>query len=134
MNKFNECINENFDKVSFIGPLFLIVILGVSFFLFGYGKFPLPSEMLVGFGFSELIAILVPLIEVIGGIGIILAGFIGGLLGQFLTRVFALVLTFFMVFAIVLAHSDWLINADLFKNIQIFLLGVSLYFVFKPKN
>jgi len=134
MNKFNEYIDENFDKVSFIGPLFLRVILGVSFFLFGYGKFPLPSEMLVGFGFPEFIAILVPLIEVIGGIGIILAGFIGGLLGQFLTRVFALVLTFFMVFAIVLAHSDWLITADLFKNIQIFLLGVSLYFVFKPKN
>ena len=134
MNKFNEYINENFDKVSFIGPLFLRVILGVSFFLFGYGKYPLPSEMLVGFGFSEFIAILVPLVEVICGIGIILAGFIGGLLGQFLTRVFALVLTFFMVFAIVLAHSDWLITADLFKNIQIFLLGVSLYFVFKPKN
>jgi uncharacterized membrane protein YphA (DoxX/SURF4 family) len=134
MNKFNEYINENFDKVSFIGPLFLRVILGVSFFLFGYGKFPLPSEMLVGFGFPEFIAILVPLTEVIGGVGIILAGFIGGLLGQFLTRVFALVLTFFMVFAIVLAHSDWLITADLFKNIQIFLLGVSLYFVFKPKN
>ena len=134
MNKFNEYINENFDKVSFIGPLFLRVILGVSFFLFGYGKFPLPSEMLVGFGFPELIAILVPLIEVIGGIGIILAGFIGGLWGQFLTRFFALVLTVFMVFALVLAHSDWLITADLFKNIQIFLLGVSLYFVFKPKN
>ena len=134
MNTFNEYINENFDKVSFIGPLFLRVILGVSFFLFGYGKFPLPSEMLVGFGFPEFIAILVPLTEVIGGVGIILAGFIGGLLGQFLTRVFALVLTFFMVFAIVLAHSDWLITADLFKNIQIFLLGVSLYFVVKPNN
>ena len=134
MNRLNEYINGTFDKVSFVGPWFLRIILGVSFFLYGYGKFPLPSEMLVGFGFPNSIATLVPLIEVIGGIGIILTGFISGLWGQLLTRVFALVLTVFMVFAIVLAHSDWLITADLFKNIQIYLLGVSLYFVFKPKN
>ena len=134
MNKFIGCINESLDKVSCIGPLFLRVILGVSFFLFGYGKFPLPSESLVGLGYPDFIAILVPLVEVIGGIGIILVGFIGGSLGQFLTRVSALVLTFLMVIAIVLSHSAWLITADLFKNIQIYLLGVSLYFVFKPKN
>lgn len=134
MNRLNEHINETFEKVSFIGPWFLRIILGVSFFLYGYGKFPLPSEMLVGFGFPNSIATLVPLVEVIGGIGIILTGFISGLWGQLLTRVFGLVLTVFMVFAIVLAHSDWLITADLFKNIQIYLLGVSLYFVFKPKN
>ena len=133
MNRLNENINETFDKVSFVGPWFLRIILGVSFFLYGYGKFPLPSEMLIGFGFPNSIATLVPLVEVIGGIGIILSGFISGLWGQLLTRVFALVLTVFMVFAIVLAHSDWLITADLFKNIQIYLLGVSLYFVFKPK-
>ena len=126
MNRLNEYINVTFEKVSFIGPWFLRIILGVSFFLYGYGKFPLPSEMLVGFGFPNSIATLVPLVEVIGGIGIILTGFISGLWGQLLTRVFALVLTVFMVFAIVLAHSDWLITADLFKNIQIYLLGVSL--------
>ena len=134
MNRLNENINETFDKVSFVGPWLLRIILGVSFFLYGYGKFPLPSEMLVGFGFPNSIATLVPLIEVIGGIGIILTGFISGLWGQLLTRVFALVLSVFMIFALVLAHSDWLITADLFKNIQIYLLGVSLYFVFKPKN
>ena len=134
MNRLNEHINETFEKVSFIGPWFLRIILGVSFFLYGYGKFPLPSEMLVGFGFPNSIATLVPLVEVIGGIGIILTGFISGLWGQLLTRVFALVLSVFMIFALVLAHSDWLITADLFKNIQIYLLGVSLYFVFKPKN
>jgi uncharacterized membrane protein YphA (DoxX/SURF4 family) len=102
MNRLNENINETFDKVSFVGPWFLRIILGVSFFLYGSGKFPLPSEMLVGFGFPNSIATLVPLV--------------------------------FMIFALVLAHSDWLITADLFKNIQIYLLGVSLYFVFKPKN
>ena len=134
MNRLNEYINETFEKVSFIGPWLLRIILGVSFFLYGYCKFPLPSEMLIGFGFPNSIATLVPLVEVIGGIGIILSGFISGLWGQLLTRVFALVLTVFMVFAIVIAHSDWLITADLFKNIQIYLLGVSLYFVFKPKN
>ena len=50
MNKLNEYI----DNVSFVGPWFLRIILGVSFFLYGYGKFPLPSEMLVGFGFPNI--------------------------------------------------------------------------------
>ncbi len=86
MNRLNEYINETFEKVSFIGPWFLRIILGVSFFLYGYGKFPLPSEMLVGFGFPNSIATLVPLVEVIGGVGIILTGFISGLWGQLLTR------------------------------------------------
>lgn len=130
MNKLNKYI----DNVSFVGPWFLRIILGVSFFLYGYGKFPLPSEMLVGFGFPNSIAIFVPLVEVIGGIGIVLTGFVGGFWGQLLTRIVALILTVFMVFALVLAHSNWFITADLFKNIQIFLLGVSLYFVFKPKG
>ena len=98
MNRLNEYINETFEKVSFIGPWFLRIILGVSFFLYGYGKFPLPSEMLVGFGFPNLIATLVPLVEVIGGIGIILTGFISGLWGQLLTRVFALFVTFLLIF------------------------------------
>jgi len=56
MNKLNEYI----DNVSFVGPWFLRIILGVSFFLYGYGKFPLPSEMLVGFGFPNSIAVFVP--------------------------------------------------------------------------
>lgn len=134
MNALNEYLNNAFARVSFVGPWFLRIILGVSFFLYGYGKFPLPSEMLVGFGFPNFIAILAPLVEVIGGIGIILSGFLSGVCGQLLTRLFALVLSFFMVFALILAHSDWLITADLFKNIQVYLLGVSVYFFFKPKE
>ena len=104
------------------------------FFLYGFGKFPLPSELLLSFGFSQFVAVLVPLVEVIGGIGIILTGFISGLWGQLLTRALGLVLSVLMIFALVLAHSDWLINAELFKNIQVYLLVVSLHFVFKPKG
>ena len=130
MNKLNEYI----DQVSFVGPWLLRIILGVSFFLYGFGKFPLPSELLLSFGFSQFVAVLVPLVEVIGGIGIILTGFISGLWGQLLTRALSLVLSVLMIFALVLAHSDWLINAELFKNIQVYLLVVSLHFVFKPKG
>tara|TARA_B000000437_G_scaffold208784_1_gene177374 strand:- start:2549 stop:2941 length:393 start_codon:yes stop_codon:yes gene_type:complete len=130
MNKLNEYI----DQVSFVGPWLLRITLGVSFFLYGFSKFPLPSELLLSFGFSQFVAVLVPLVEVIGGIGIILTGFISGLWGQLLTRALGLVLSVLMIFALVLAHSDWLINAELFKNIQVYLLVVSLHFVFKPKG
>ena len=134
MNGLNQNINTALSRFSFVGPWFLRIILGISFFLYGYGKFPLPSERLVAFGFPDLIAIMVPLVEVIGDIGIILSGFLSGAGGQLLTRLFALVLSVLMVFALVLAHSDWLITADLFKNIQVYLLGVSLYFFFKPTD
>ena len=130
MNKLNKYI----DQVSFVGPWLLRITLGISFFLYGYGKFQLPSELLLSFGFSQFVAVLVPVVEVVGGIGIILTGFISGLWGQLLTRVLGLVLSVLMVFALVLAHSDWLINAELFKNIQVYLLVVSLYFVFNPKG
>ena len=134
MNTLNEYLNNAIARLSFVGPWFLRIILGVSFFLYGYGKLPLPSERLLAVGFSDLIATLVPLVEVIGGIGIILSGFLSGVWGQLLTRLFALVLSILMVFALILAHSDWLITAELFKNIQVYLLGVSLYFFFKPKE
>ena len=37
-----------------------------------------------------------------------------------------------MIAAIFIAHQDWLVNAKLFKSIQIFLLGVSFYFIVSP--
>ena len=134
MNGLNQNINTALSRFSFVGPWFLRIILGISFFLYGYGKFPLPSERLVTFGFPDFIATIVPLVEVIGGIGIILSGLLSGIWSQLLTRLFALVLSVLMVFALILAHSDWLITADLFKNIQVYLLGVSLYFFFKPTD
>ena len=65
--------------------------------------------------------------EVIGGIGIILTGFMKGLWGKLLTRIFAFILTVLMMFALVLAHSDWLISVELFQNIQIFCIRSHLY-------
>ena len=93
----------------------LRITLGVSFFLYGFGKFPLPSELLLSFGFSQFVAVLVPLVEVIGGIGIILTGFISGLWGQLLTRALGLVLCV-NDFCSSTCAFDWLINAELFKN------------------
>ena len=67
--KIIKNVNETFDRFSNVGPWFLRITLGISFLSFGYAKFPLPSEMLVSFGFTKLIAVFVPLVEVIGGIG-----------------------------------------------------------------
>jgi uncharacterized membrane protein YphA (DoxX/SURF4 family) len=134
MHQLNNDINQTFSKVSFIAPWFLRVTLGLSFFFFGYGKFPLPSELLISFGFSNLIATLVPLVEVIGGLGIIFSGFLNGLWGQLLTRFFGLTLSVLMILILANAHSDWLITADLFKNIQIYLLSVSMYFALNPTH
>ena len=83
----------------------------------------------MGLGFKENLAIFIPLVEVIGSVGIILSGFIIGIWGILLTRLFSFILAVFMIFALVIAHQDWLISVELFKNIQIYLLGVSLFFL-----
>ena len=129
MKKINNYLNAYINRVSFLGPWILRILLGISFFLYGFDKFPLPSEKLMGFGFKENLAILIPIIEVIGGFGIILSGFIFGIWGILLTRLFGFILAVFMIFALVLAHQDWLISVELFKNIQIYMLGVSLFFL-----
>ena len=134
MKKINDYLDKYILRVSFLGPWILRIMLGVSFCIFGLGKFPLPSEKLISFGFNEPLAILIPLIEVIAGIGIIVSGFIFGVWGILLTRFFGLVLSVFMVFALFLAHQEWLISAELFKNIQIYLFGVSLFFLLHNNN
>ena len=134
MKKIYNYLDAFINRVSFLGPWILRILLGISFFIYGFDKFPLPSEKLMGFGFKENLAIFIPLVEVIGGIGIIMSGFIFGIWGVLLTRLFSFILAIFMIFALVLAHQDWLISVELFKNIQIYLLGVSLFFLFSSSS
>ena len=63
MEKIIKNVNETFDRFSNVGPWFLRITLGISFLSYGYAKFPLPSEMLISFGFTKLIAVFVPLVD-----------------------------------------------------------------------
>ena len=106
-------------------------LLGIAFILYGSQKFPLPAEGLflwdsLGHGNN------IPLIEVGAGLGILVSIFIKGVSKRLLTRISALVIFCFMIAAIFIAHQDWLVNAKLFKSVQIFLLGVSFYFIVSP--
>ena len=132
-------INKLFETVfSPLAPFSLWVVrfaLGVSFFLHGWGKLPLPPTKLttffesIGMVAPELMANLVALGEIGAGAGILLGGILKGNTGNIITRVSALGITIIMIGAFYLAHSDWFINAELFKSEQIFLFALALFFL-----
>jgi uncharacterized membrane protein YphA (DoxX/SURF4 family) len=62
----------------------------------------------------------------------LVSGFSKGIFGRILTRISSLVIFIFMIAALFIAHQDWLVNEKLFKSVQIFLLGVSFYFIVSP--
>ena len=132
MNRLDLLLNKFFDNFEFLGPVVLKSLLGIAFILYGSQKFPLPAEGLLSMGFTAGMAIIVPLIEVGAGLGILVSIFIKGVSKRLLTRISALVIFCFMIAAIFIAHQDWLVNAKLFKSVQIFLLGVSFYFIVSP--
>jgi len=131
-----ECLNKKLDQIFnnfiFITPWLLRLGLGVSFFFHGYGKFPLPPQKLIDyFGFSETLASFVAISELTAGIMLILGGFIKIPLGGLITRFGATVIVIIMIFALGLAHRDWLITPKLFMSEQIFLLIIALYFLIR---
>ena len=132
MNRLDFLLNKIFDNFEFLGPIVLKSLLGIAFILYGYQKFPLPADGLISMGFAPGTATIVPLIEVGAGLGMLVSIFIKGVSKRLLTRISALVIFSFMIVAIFIAHQDWLVNAKLFKSVQIFLLGVSFYFIVSP--
>ena len=131
-----ECLNKKLDQIFnnfiFITPWLLRLGLGVSFFFHGYGKFPLPPQKLIDyFGFSETLASFVAISELTAGIMLILGGFIKIPLGGLITRFGATVIVIIMIFALGLAHRDWLITPKLFMSEQIFLLIIALCFLIR---
>ena len=131
-----ECLNKKLDQIfnnlTFITPWLLRLSLGVSFIFHGYGKFPLPPQKLIDyFGFSETLASFVAISELTAGIMLILGGFIKIPLGGLITRFGATVIVIIMIFALGLAHRDWLITPKLFMSEQIFLLIIALYFLIR---
>ena len=132
MYKLDLLVSKFFDRFTFLGPLVLRWLLGLSFILYGSQKFPLPAEGLTAIGFASSSATIIPLIEVGAGLGMLVSGFSNGIFGRILTRISSLVIFIFMMAALFIAHQDWLINEKLFKSVQIFLLGVSFYFIVSP--
>ncbi|MFL2980473.1 MAG: DoxX family protein [Methylophilaceae bacterium] len=132
MKSLDIKINEFFDKFIYLTPWFLRFGLGISFFFHGYGKFPLPPQKLIDyFGFSEALASFVAIAELSAGVLLIIGGFIKDYLGSLITRFGALNIVIIMLFALGLAHRDWLITPKLFMSEQIFLLLIGLYFLIR---
>ncbi|MGB2328941.1 MAG: DoxX family protein [Gammaproteobacteria bacterium] len=140
MSKLNNALDSMAKPFSGIAPWLLRLSLGTSFFLHGYGKFPLPPQKMVvwfeskGIIWPELITSLVALGEVIAGIGIVLGGLLFNQLGNLITRLSGGAVVVIMIGAFAIAHPDWFITKDLFMSEQIFLFILGLYFAIKGNN
>ena len=140
MSKLNNALDSMAKPFTGIAPWLLRLSLGISFFLHGYGKFPLPPQKMVvwfeskGIIWPELITSLVALGEVIAGIGIVLGGLLFNQLGNLITRLSGGAVVVIMIGAFAIAHPDWCITKDLFMSEQIFLFILGLYFAIKGNN
>ena len=124
--------NNFFSNFEALGSLFLRIIVGIAFIIYGLGKFPLPPEGLMEyFGLSPFVATLVALSELITGVVLIISHFIKNPIGHTLTRLAGLNIVILMVCIFVVAHGDWFITKQLFTSIQIFLLVGGFYFLVK---
>ena len=132
MNQIFLKFNNFFSNFEALGSLFLRIIVGIAFIIYGLGKFPLPPEGLIEyFGLSPFVATLVALSELITGIVLIISHFIKNPIGHTLTRLAGLNIVILMVCIFVVAHRDWFITKQLFTSIQIFLLVGGFYFLVK---
>jgi uncharacterized membrane protein YphA (DoxX/SURF4 family) len=140
MSKLNNALDSMAKPFTGIAPWLLRLSLGISFFLHGYGKFPLPPQKMVvwfeskGIIWPELITSLVAIGEVIAGIGIVLGGLLFNQLGNLITRLSGGAVVVIMIGAFAIAHPDWFITKDLFMSEQIFLFILGLYFAIKGNN
>ena len=143
-----EQINNFFDRIA--SPLnglanwLLRLGLGIAFFLHGYGKLPI-SEGFVGWlgskgvPIAETAAYMVAWGEMLAGIGIILGGLIASRAeqaGHLITRLSGGAVLFIMIWAMIIAHSNWGIffgerGSVLFASEQLFLILVGTYFAIK---
>ena len=132
MNQIFLKFNNFFSNFEALGSLFLRIIVGIAFIIYGLGKFPLPPEGLIEyFGLSPFVATLVALSELITGIVLIISHFIKNPIGHTLTRLAGLNIVILMVCIFIVAHRDWFITKQLFTSIQIFLLIGGIFFLVK---
>ena len=144
MEKLNNFFDGIANPIRGIADWLLRIGLGIAFFLHGYGKLPI-SEGFVGWlgskgvPMTELTAYLVAWGEILAGLGIIVGGIIANSLselGHLITRVSGGAIGVIMIFALLIAHSDWGIffgerGSVLFASEQLFLLLLGTYFAIK---
>ncbi len=144
MNKINETLDNIARPISGLAEWLLRIGLGISFFLHGYGKMPI-GEGFVGWLASKgvpaagAMAHMVAWGEMLAGIGIIVGGLIASRAeqaGHLITRLSGGAVLFIMVWAMIIAHSNWGIffgerGSVLFASEQLFLILVGAYFAIK---
>ena len=147
MNKINDLLDNIARPISGVAEWLLRIGLGISFFLHGYGKLPI-NEGFIGWLASKDVpaagnmAHMVAWGEILAGIGIIVGGLIASRAeqaGHLITRLSGGAVLFIMVWAIIIAHSNWGIffgerGSVLFASEQLFLLLLGAYFAIKGNN
>ena len=144
MDKINEALDIITRPISGLAEWLLRIGLGISFFLHGYGKMPI-GEGFVGWLASKgvpaagAMAHMVAWGEMLAGIGIIAGGLIASRAeqaGHLITRLSGGAVLFIMIWAMIIAHSNWGIffgerGSVLFASEQLFLILVGGYFAIK---
>jgi uncharacterized membrane protein YphA (DoxX/SURF4 family) len=144
MDKINETLDNIARPISGLAEWLLRIGLGISFFLHGYGKMPI-GEGFVGWLASKgvpaagAMAHMVAWGEMLAGMGIIVGGLIASRAeqaGHLITRLSGGAVLFIMVWAMIIAHSNWGIffgerGSVLFASEQLFLILVGAYFAIK---
>jgi len=144
MNKINETLDNIARPIYGVAEWLLRIGLGISFFLHGYGKMPI-GEGFIGWLASKgvpaagAMAHMVAWGEMLAGIGIIVGGLIASRAeqaGHLITRLSGGAVLFIMIWAMIIAHSNWGIffgerGSVLFASEQLFLILVGTYFAIK---
>ena len=146
-----EKITNFFDRIAAplngIADWLLRLGLGIAFFLHGYGKLPI-SDGFIGYldskgvPLAEAAAYLVAWGEILAGLGIIVGGILAKpmvQLGHLVTRMSGGAIGVIMIFALLIAHSDWGIffgerGSVLFASEQLFLLLLGTFYAIKGNN
>ena len=147
MKKINVRLDSISSPFNNIAPWFFRFALGIAMFLHGYKKLPAPfmmdeqHRMVTWFEnifmpMPEVFVTIVILVEILGGIGIILGGLIGlfaSQLGHLLTRISAFFLVILMFNVFYIGHPDWFVwpPMKLLTSEQMFLFVLSIYFLIR---
>jgi len=147
MEKINNVLDRVAAPLNGMADWLLRLGLGIAFFLHGYGKLPI-SEGFVGWlsskgiPMAEATAYLVAWGEILAGLGIIVGAILAkrmAALGHFVTRMSGGAIGVIMIFALLIAHSDWGIffgerGSVLFASEQLFLLLLGIFYSIKGNN
>ena len=147
MKKINARLDSVMSPLNSIAPWFFRIALGVAMFLHGYKKLPAPYMMeeqhrmvtwfeSIFIPMPELFVSIVILVEILGGVGIILGGLIGlfaSQAGHFITRISAFFLVILMFNVFYIGHPDWFVwpPMKLLTSEQMFLFVLSVYFLIR---